>query len=310
MVHKLKPLLTVGVPAYNEERNIANLIASIIKQTSIKFELKQILVVCDGCTDKTVPIVKKLAKKYKNIRLIERSIRSGKAAALNLIYEKSNTDFLMTIDADVAFANKSSIDLLVSTLIQNPKLNMTGPRHIPAHSNTLFGNFARVSYQSFEDAFLKINQGNNFYAVMTTEMMRKSFYKSFVFPQGTVSDQCFVYAKSIEKNREGFKLVKESKVVFGTAKTFHDWRILSARSVVGDKEDVLKHFGDWILKYYSMPKKIYFQSLLKWLFKEPFYLIGALIMNIYIRKFPYKKNIVRNGIWELVSSSKDLIYVN
>lgn len=155
MVHKLKPLLTVGIPAYNEERNIANLIGSIIKQTSIKFELKQILVVCDGCTDKTVSIVKKLAKKYKNIRLIERSIRSGKAAALNLIYEKSNTDFLMTIDADVAFIGNKNIDLLISTMLNNPQLNLTGPRHIPAPSKTIFGNFARVSYQSFEDAFTK-----------------------------------------------------------------------------------------------------------------------------------------------------------
>lgn len=310
MVHKLKPLLTVGIPAYNEERNIANLVGSIIKQTSIKFELKQILVVCDGCTDKTVSIVKKLAKKYKNIRLIERSIRSGKAAALNLIYEKSNTDFLMTIDADVAFIGNKNIDLLISTMLNNPQLNLTGPRHIPAPSKTIFGNFARVSYQSFEDAFLKINQGNNFYAVMTVEMMKKSFYKSFVFPQGTVSDQCFVYAKSIEKNKNGFQLVTEAKVMFGTAKTFQDWRILSARSVTGDKADVLKHFGDWILDYYSMPKEIYFRSLVRWLFKEPFYLIGALIMNIYIRQFPYKKNVVKNGIWELVSSSKELIYVN
>jgi long-chain acyl-CoA synthetase len=40
------------------------------------------------------------------------------------------------------------------------------------------------------------------------------------------------------------------------------------------------------------------------------FLIGALIMNIYIRQFPYKKNVVKNGIWELVSSSKELIYVN
>jgi glycosyltransferase involved in cell wall biosynthesis len=305
-----KPSLTIGIPAHNEERNIANLAENILKQKNKFYKLSRILIICDGCTDKTVQIVKDLSIRYRQIRLIERNIRSGKASALNLIYEKSNTDFLMTIDADVAFIGNRNIDLLISTMLNNPQLNLTGPRHIPAPSKTIFGNFARVSYQSFEDAFLKINQGNNFYSVMTVEMMKKSFYKSFVFPQGTVSDQCFVYAKSIEKNKNGFQLVTEAKVMFGTAKTFQDWRILSARSVTGDKADVLKHFGDWILDYYSMPKEIYFRSLVRWLFKNPFYLIGALIMNIYIRQFPYKKNLVKNGIWELVSSSKELIYVN
>jgi glycosyltransferase involved in cell wall biosynthesis len=225
-------------------------------------------------------------KKSNKIKVIERKIRSGKADALNIIYKTSKTDYLLTIDADVVFMGDKNLDLMIDTMIQDPKINLVGPRHIPASSKTWFGNFARVSYQSFEDAFLRINQGNNFYAVMTTELMRKRFYKSFTFPRGTVSDQCFVYAKAIEKGLHGFKLVPDAKVMFGTAQTFHDWRILSARSISGDKKDVVKHFGKWVLKYYSMPKYMYLQSLIKWLFKSPIYLIGAVLMNLYIRKFP------------------------
>ncbi len=307
MANKLKPTLTIGIPAYNEERNIHNLIRSIFRQTSNRFVLKQIIVVCDGCTDSTVDILSKVSKKSSRVILIERKIRAGKADALNVIYKKSQTDYLLTIDADVVFKGDENLDLMIGMMLQNPKLNLVGPRHVPAPSKTWFGNFARISYLSFEDAFLKINNGNNFYGVMTVEMMRKKFYKSFLFPAGTVSDQCYVYAKAIERGLDGFMLVKEATVLFGTAQTFHDWQVLSARSVTGDKRDVIKHFGKWILKYYTMPRQLYIKSLVKWLFISPIYLIGAVLMNIYIRRFPYKKRVVKNGMWELVSSSKEII---
>jgi glycosyltransferase involved in cell wall biosynthesis len=309
-LNKTKPTLTIGIPAHNEERNINNLIRSIFKQTTNKFRLEQVLVVCDGCTDNTVEVLKQMTRKSSRIKIVERRIRAGKADALNVIYKKTSTDFLMTIDADVMFIGDQNLDLLIDEMLKNPKLNLVGPRHIPTKSKTWFGNFARVSYQSFEDAFLKINNGNNFYGVMMVEMMRKKFYKSFTFPKATVSDQCFVYAKSIEKGIDGFKLVREAKVMFGTAQTFGDWRILSARSIVGDKKDVVKHFGKWVLKYYSMPRYLYIQSLIKWLFISPIYLSGSILMNIYIRKFPYHKRVVKNGMWELVNSSKEMININ
>lgn len=306
---KIKPTLTIGIPAYNEERNIKNLIQSIFRQTTHVFKLEQIIVVCDGCTDNTVQVVQAMERKSTRILVIEREVRAGKADALNVLYNNTNTDYLLTIDADVMFVGDDNLDLMMTEMINNPKLNLVGPRHIPTSSKTWFGNFARVSYQSFEDAFLKINNGNNFYAVMTVELMKKKFYKSFTFPKGTISDQCFVYAKSIEKGLHGFKLVSDAKVMFGTAQTFHDWRILSARSVVGDKRDVVKHFGKGVLKYYTMPKSLYIKSLIKWLVKSPVYLTGAVLMNIFIRKFPYQKRVVRNGMWELVSSSKEVIKV-
>lgn len=307
---KTKPTLTIGIPAHNEERNINNLIRSIFKQQSRTFVLKQILVVCDGCTDNTVPNVKKMAKKSPRVLVIERKVRAGKADALNVIYKISKTDYLLTIDADVAFMGDQNLDLMMSEMLNDPKLNLVGPRHIPTPSQTWFGNFSRVSYQSFEDAFLKINNGNNFYGVMMAEFMKKKFYKSFTFPSGTVSDQCFVYAKAIEKDINGFKLVKDARVIFGTAQSFHDWRILSARSIVGDKKDVVKHFGKWVLKYYTMPRELYIRSLIKWSFRSPIYMTGAILMNVYIRKFPYNRRIVKNGMWELVSSSKDIINYN
>src|SRR3989344_1267869 len=303
-VNKKLPALTIGVPACNEEMNIGNLLSSIFSQTQNHFKLAKVIVIADGCTDRTEEIVKSFQIKFPIVKLIKRDFREGKANALNKLYELSNTDFLLTIDADVIFIGTQNLDFMAYEMMKNKKLNMVGPLHEPTKVKTFFGELARYSYLSMRDASLKIDQGNNFYNCMSSEFMRKKFYKSYRFPKGTLSDQCYAYAMAIKDSKQGFKLVKDAKVIFGVAQTFNDWRVLSARSVVGDRADLVKHFGEDVLKDYTMPKKLFISSLLKYFFKSPIYLLGSVLMNIYIRKFPYKKDAPKNGLWTMVSTSK------
>ena len=304
MTKKL-PSLTIGIPAYNEEKNIANLLDSIYDQVYQSVRLKQVVIICDGCSDNTIKIVKRYKKHYLNIKIVTSSHRSGKASALNKIYDLSNSDYLMTIDADVVFMGKKSIDKMAKAMINNSRLNMVGPSHMPTTSHTLFGNLSRVSALLFLDAVSQYNHGSNFYSCMSVEFMRKSFYKSYRFPAGTIADQCYAYGQSIKNNHHGFKLIKGALVIFGVAQTFHDWRVLSVRSTIGDKSDTIKHFGNSVLPLYTIPRELLIRSTLKWLLKSPIYCVGAVIMNLFIRIFPYNHK-VENGVWEMVESSKEL----
>lgn len=304
MKNKRLPTLSIGIPAHNEEENIAKLLRSIMSQSRRNFTLEKIIIATNGCTDKTNDIVRTFKKKYEFIQHVDEKIRLGKASALNTIYKLSNSDFLLTIDADVIFLDKNNLELMIREMIDNPDLNMVSPLHIPTTSDTFFGNLSRFSYLIFRDAALKIDNGNNFYSSMSSEFMRKKFYRSFLFPEGTISDQGFAYAMAIKNGKKGFKVVKNAKVIFGVAQTFRDWRILSTRSVVGDRADIVKRFGKKVLKDYAMPKKLYIFSLLKYFFLNPVYAIGAVLMNIYIRKFPYKKTRHKKGMWEMVLTSK------
>lgn len=304
------PTLSIGIPAYNEERNIAALLHSIIKQRQENYELEKIYVICDGCTDNTAQVVKDLSKKYPFIKLHNHKKRKGKADALNRIYELNESDYLLTIDADLIMLNKKCIDNMILEITKNKLLNLVGPRHIALKPKTLMGKFAYVSYRSFEDAFLKINKGNNFYTMMGAGLMTRELSNSFRFPKETISDQSYLYAMATRGNKNAFKLVLESEVMLRPVSTFKDWRILGVRSVSGDKQDLVKHFGRDILKEFNMPKKLYFMSLLKWLIKDPFYTAGSILMNLYIRKFPYKKFVPKNGMWETTVSSKEGIVLN
>jgi len=80
-----KPTITIGIPAYNEEQNIANMLDSVLAQKG-SFKLEKIIVACDGCLDKTPDIVRKFQMQNKNIILLEGKRREGKLYRLNQFY--------------------------------------------------------------------------------------------------------------------------------------------------------------------------------------------------------------------------------
>jgi len=85
--------VSVVIPAYNEEKNIAKCVESINNSKYPKSKL-EIVVVDDGSTDKTVDICKSLGVK------VLKQNHKGKVAALNNGINKSVNDFIIIMDAD------------------------------------------------------------------------------------------------------------------------------------------------------------------------------------------------------------------
>ena len=302
--------VTIGIPAYNEGRNIGYLLKSILRQKQTNYKMEKVIIVSDG-TDNTAEVVRSFLKKYPFIKIIESPNRLGKATALNNIYEQSNSDFLMQFDADVVLDRDIEIDLMMKEMLKDEKADLVGGRFIPVKQNSLMGKFSNISYLIIEDSFLSLNNGNNIFALVgLASLIRKRLYKSFSYPKGVISDQNYLYATATKRGKDRFQLAKDTRIFIRTVSTFKDWRILGARSVIEDKASVGYFFGKKIINDYSMPKEIYLRSIFKWFLKNPLNTIGAVIMNIFIRMFPYKKAIVAEGMWELASSSKKGIIIN
>ena len=84
--------ITIGIPAYNEEKNIASIITKLKKITN------SIIVCDDGSSDMTSEISKNLG-----VVVISHKKNMGYGAAINSIFQKSkelNVDLLVTFDAD------------------------------------------------------------------------------------------------------------------------------------------------------------------------------------------------------------------
>lgn len=85
-------MISVIIPAHNEESYIEDTIKSIKEQS---FKDYEIIVVCDGCTDNTLEKVKKLANK-----IIVLKTRKGPAIAKNEGAKRASGNLLVFLDAD------------------------------------------------------------------------------------------------------------------------------------------------------------------------------------------------------------------
>ena len=90
------PLVSVIIPAYNEQVNAVRTVNSLITQNYPNLE---IVFVDDGSKDETYQIVKDAFNNVANVHVFTKP-NGGKATALNFGIENSNADYVVCIDAD------------------------------------------------------------------------------------------------------------------------------------------------------------------------------------------------------------------
>ncbi|MCA9343083.1 glycosyltransferase [Candidatus Saccharibacteria bacterium] len=115
------PLVTILIPAHNEESGIIKTLESVRKSSYRKL---QILVVDDASTDTTRSLVWRYMKDHPhlNIRLLRKQKNVGKGEAMNHALKKyAEGDLLMTIDADSEIA-KNSIKNAVRYFEEDPEI--------------------------------------------------------------------------------------------------------------------------------------------------------------------------------------------
>jgi glycosyltransferase involved in cell wall biosynthesis len=95
--------LSVFLPAYNEEANLADTAAKSIKVLRQQVKTWELIIVDDGSRDKTGVIADHLAKKYKEVRVIHHSSNRGYGAALTSGFYAAKYSWIAFIDTDGQF---------------------------------------------------------------------------------------------------------------------------------------------------------------------------------------------------------------
>ena len=118
--------ITVGLPAYNEEKNIAKIIVQLKKVAD------QIIVCDDGSTDSTCAIAESLG-----VTVIKHPENSGYGMAIRSIFLKAreiNADLLVTIDADGQHKIED-IEKVVKPIVDGRADISIGSRFLDKHDN-------------------------------------------------------------------------------------------------------------------------------------------------------------------------------
>lgn len=102
------PLVSIIVPAYNEEVNAVRTVMSLLQQD---YSNLQVIFVDDGSKDGTYQKVKDAFMGYPNV-LVYTKPNGGKASALNYGIEKASSDYVVCIDADTQLKSDAVTQLM------------------------------------------------------------------------------------------------------------------------------------------------------------------------------------------------------
>lgn len=126
--------VSIVLPAYNEEAQLKQTVERIQEWAEVHGESAEIIIVEDGCTDRTPEISAALATAHDNVRHLHFDQRQGKGKAVEHGFADANADILCFMDVDLA----TDLDSLLSLFepIQTGSADLTiGSRYL-TQSNT------------------------------------------------------------------------------------------------------------------------------------------------------------------------------
>lgn len=103
-----KPLLSVMMPAYNEERSVEIILAHVLDRS----EVGEVVFVDDGSQDGTWDIVSRIAAKDSRVRAFKQPVNMGKGAALRRAISELRFPFALVQDADLEYDPRDYTSLL------------------------------------------------------------------------------------------------------------------------------------------------------------------------------------------------------
>jgi len=271
------PNLSIILPTHNEEKVIEDTIKSIFNaEYSSK---KEIIVVNDGSTDNTANIVKKLRKKYPQVRLFNRK-HQGKAASLNFGVQHARFNTLIFLDADSSIG-KDSLKEIVQPLTNKKVAAVSGVIRANLTKNPLtwFQDFEYSMTSGWRYICNKINSTSVIPGFMAIK--KQALKKIGGFSLDTLTED-FDIALNLRKT--GYDIAMSPKAVIYTNVPTSFKQLFSQRfrwgrgtlQVVKKHSDILfsRKFG--LLGSYILPTHIfwyifsitYIPSVLYWMFND------------------------------------------
>jgi cellulose synthase/poly-beta-1,6-N-acetylglucosamine synthase-like glycosyltransferase len=142
-----RPLVSVVVPAWNEEVGILGTVKSLLQNT---YENLEIIIVNDGSDDRSDEIVRHFLRYELKKDGSPRRVRyfykpnGGKGSALNMGVKRANGEIIVTMDADSIF-EPTAIETLVG-YFADPRIDAAVGNVKIARNHTLIGHLQQLEY--------------------------------------------------------------------------------------------------------------------------------------------------------------------
>lgn len=295
--------VTVGIPAFNEEKNIGKLIDALFAQDDSTYVLEQIIVVSDGSTDNTNEIV----ESYKDVRvkLIPLEKQAGVANAQNIIVREAKSDVVVLVDADILPEHNRLIAELIKPFCDNSKTSLVSGPAYPTTPKTLFERIIAISERCKTEAFSHTRGGDNIYCCRGRVCaLSRAFYTTITWPDKHADDS---YSYLFCKQTGGtFVYASNASVLFRAPQNFEDHKKQSIRYVRGrfTNEDFP---GMDVKQEYALDVPVFIKTSIKYFLRHPLLFPAYVAVLCFVRIQALIYGLPKDSsIWAPIKSSKDI----
>lgn len=291
--------LTIGIPAYNEEANIGFLLQDILQQKRNRFVLREIIVVSDGSSDRTVERAREVRSDL--IQIFDDGQRKGKSERLNEIFDyvDGRTDAVVLLDADITFSGDSVLDEMVRAL--SAGADLVSPALYAVLPKTLMGSFIVAGHELKRRLFAEWRNGNNVYSCHgAARLFSKQLFSKVRFPESVGEDAySYLFARS---NDFRYCALQNAVVSIRVPESLMDHAKQSRRFALS-KERFFSCFSPkFIRKEYDYPKQLLVKHITCSLLGRPIASLGYILVMIYLSFF--SKSLALRDTWSVASSKQ------
>ncbi len=296
---KNKPTITIGIPAHNEEKTIANLLESIITQDTSQYKLDRVYIACDGCSDNTA----KIARSFNNVTVIDDGYRKGQAARLNEFYVLNKSDIFVTFDADVVLEHKNVLNEIVKAF-KSPIVGIVGGNPIPFYPTNFVEKFIVTWLEIWYLARKDYKEGRSIHNHNgKVSAVSREAVAGITIPSDIYSNDDFLFV-SILKKGFIFEFAQNARVLYKVPSNLRDYFLQHGR-FISLKENIIKYFGDETADIYAIHRKYKIKALVKVFLKHPINTSIAVLFEGYLRLFKDKLKEKYEGVsWTNADSTK------
>lgn len=304
---KVKPKVTIGIPAYNEEGNIKNLIKSLLVQKEVNYRLLEIIIISDGSTDKTTEAISSILD--SRIKLVDSKKRKGVMVRQNEILKMFKGDILVLLNADILPKNNYFLNNMVLPFLNNSKIGLVSNKGTPMPAETFLEKIINFSVLIKINIFEQFNSGDNIYMCHGhSRAFSKSFAEKIKWPINSVAEDAYSYLHLKELGFD-FYYQPSAEILFRSPQTLFD-HIKQSSRFISSKKGLVKLFPkETVNKYFKLPLNLTIKMILITFIKNPFLFMSYMFVYFLAK---IDSLIINRAIstWAPSQSSKVLLKKN
>ncbi len=303
MMNVSQKKLSVVIPAYNEEANIASLLRAVLAQRFDTIELIEVLVCSDASSDDTVVQAKTVTDGRLQILVNEK--RLGANETQNRLLRQAKGDIIILLNADVALVGEDCLERLASPILHDVTVGIVGARIECLPPRGYLESILAVGHNFRLSLFERVSRAQErvYLCNGRARAFSRAFAEKIIWPDQCPEDNYSYFL--CQKLGFSFVYSPESRVQFRLPSTLGDHLKQSHRFSFGQRA-LEQYFGkERVRQAYALPFGLTFrcggETMLRSPVRFPLYLL--LVLFSRLSRLGRKNEQSR---WAIAKSSKQL----